>query len=465
MKRIRRVTFFAAVLAAGMVAVGARSGAMPGNSTQDYAFHAPLKLAAGAPLQRLLLPADVLIRLQSSTYNDVRVFNAEGQSVPMALAPVAQIQTETHQVSVTAYPIVGGSTPVDISRMSLRIEEQGGKRMVQIESLGAPNVATTRSIAGALLDVRAISAPVVALVLDVDLPVAQPIAFDIQASRDLKNWTPLTDTVLYRASESDDSSARLGTQKLSLAFNDLKDSYLRITWKNPLGEGAPTVRGATLTTSQSKNIPLRPSATLAAIALTNPYELSFVMPFTTPLAALQIKPQGPNVLIPVRLWGRNDHNQAWTPWVNTVLYNLVTSGKEQTNAAVEMQGAEYREIKIEADQKTAGFAVAPQISVQFEPTQVVFLASGTGPFTVATGLAGAVSGYLPLASLIPNYHSGQENALPQARVEINASAAPALAVAQAPSNAPATRSVVLWAVLLLGVAALGLMAWVLMKKA
>ncbi len=462
-------TSYGLLTAAALLATMRPAGAAPdANNAQSYLLRAPLALAADAPLQRVVLPAQALVQLQSTGYNDVRVFNAQGQAVPMALAQVAaQTQTQRQQISLTAYPIMGAAGTAGNEGVSLRIEEQQGKRVVQIDTTSAKAAAGSGKLVGVLLDARAISAPVVAMVLDADLPVAQPVTFDIQASKDLKNWRALADTVLYRAADADAAGSKLGTQSMQLAFSDLKDHYLRITWQDATGQAVPvTVRGATLSTSQSTSSNPRVSALIAAPALTSAHELSFVLPFATPLAALQIKPQGSNVLIPVRVWGRNDRTQAWAPLASSVLYNLVTNGKTQTSAAIELQGTQYRELKIEADKKTAGFATVPEVSALFEPTQIVFLASGGAPFSLAVGLADAVSAYLPLVSLMPGYQSGQENTLPLARADISANAVVASPVvaAQAASNAPPTRSLVLWGVLLLGVAVLGLMAWALMKQ-
>jgi Protein of unknown function (DUF3999) len=446
------------------------------NAPASYALRTPLTLSANAPLQRLVLPAAALVRLQTSSYSDVRVFNAQGQAVPMALAQVAaQTQTQRSQVTLPAYPIVGAAGTLGSEGVSLRIEEQGGKRVVQVDTATTKATKGNKNIVGVLLDARAISAPVVSMVLDVDLPAAQPITFEVQASKDLKNWRALADTVLYRAADAVNAAGStpgdLGTQRMQLAFSDIKDHYLRITWQGANDQAVPVaVRGATLATSQSSTNNPRTSASIATPALTSPHELSFALPFATPLAALKIKAQGANVLIPVRVLGRNDRSQPWTPLASTVLYNLTTNGKEQANAAVELQstagGAGYKEIKIEADKKTAGFAAAPEVSALFEPAQVVFLASGAAPFTLAVGLADAVSAYLPLASLMPGYQSGQENALPLARADASADAMAAVPTAAvATSSAPPTRSLVLWGVLLAGVALLGLMAWALMKQA
>jgi hypothetical protein len=447
--------------------------AVDANNIASYALRAPLAIEANASLHRLSLPADALVRLQTSGYGDVRVFDAKGQSVPLALALAEkQIQTQGRQVTLPAYPILGAAGTLSKEGVSLRIEEQQGKRVVQIDTGSTKSAANGTSMVGVLLDARAITDPVVAMELDVDLPIAQPVSFDVQASKDLRSWRSVADTVLYRPAEgiATSSSSDFGKQRMQLALNDVKDHYLRITWQGSAGQTASvTVRSAILTTSQSSMNP-RTSAVIATPALTNPHELSFSLPFATPLAALKIKPQGVNVLVPVRVWGRNDRSQPWTSLANTVLYNLVINGKEQSNSAVELLGerqyAAYREIKIEADKKTVGFTTAPEVSALFEPVQIVFLASGVAPFTLAVGLSEAASAYLPLVSLIPGYKNDQENTLPQARVVMNASASANTPVitAQSPSSSPQTRSLLLWGVLIAGVAALGLMAFVLIKQ-
>jgi Protein of unknown function (DUF3999) len=441
------------------------------NTAASYTLRLPLNVAANAALQRLILPAEALVRLQSNNYSDVRVFNSQGQSVPIALASVAaHMQTQQAQVTLQAYPIMGEKGVLSTfgsEGVSLRIEERQGTRVVQIDTAAskANAKAENKNIQGVLLDARAVLAPAVSIDLDVDLPVAQPITFNVQASKDLKNWRSLSDTVLYRAAESA-ASGELGSQRMSLSFSDLKDHYLRITWQGETAQSAPVlVRGATLTTSQSNSSKSRVSALIVTPALTSAHELSFALPFATPLAALKIKAPGANVLIPVRVLGRNDRNQAWTLLASTVLYNIVTNGTEQSSSAVELGGIAYKDIKIEADKKTAGFSAAPEVSALFEPTQVIFLASGSAPFTLAAGLSGAASAYLPLPSLMPGYQSGQENALPMASLNVPAHAlnAPAVA-AQNSVNTPPTRSLVLWVILLAGVVLLGLMAWSLMKQ-
>ena len=456
----------------------AASWAADAANAQSYALRIPVLAAPDASLQRLVLPASAMVKLQTTGYNDIRIFNAQGQAVPMALTALALArQADNQEVVLKASPILGASNALDgssggvssLEGLSLRIEEQQGKRVVQINTAnaGATGIKPAQTVFGALLDARAISTPVVAMALDVDLPNAQPITFRVQASKDLKVWRPLADTVLYRA-DGAAGSADLGSAKLELNFADIKDCYLRITWSDAAGQLAPvTLRGATLTTSRATSIKPRVTATmaLAESALTSPHELSFSLPFAAPVAALKIRPQGVNVLIPVRVLGRNASGQAWTYLGSTVLYNMMVAGKLQSSGALELPGTSFREMKIEADKKTPGFSGLPEIMLEFGSVQVVFLTSGPGPFTLAVGLANAASAYLPIQSLMPGYQNAQENTLPLARTDEAAAVATGVMVpAQITSDRPSTRSLVLWGVLLAGALVLGLMAWTLLRQ-
>lgn len=469
----------AAWLAAAAWAVPgvAAQAAQDGNSPADYAIRIPVTLAAEAPLQRVVLPAEVLVRLQSPGYADLRLFNGAGQPVPMALAGVTADRAPEESVALPAYPILGAAGSPGIEGLSLRIEERQGQRVVQIDTPGTPSrvdAGTAQAaVRGALIDARAVQRPVTRMALDADLPAGQPVTFTVQASTDLKTWRPLAETVLYRADAAPQPAApgRLGTEQIDLQRTSLKDHYLRVTW----GDAAVTLRGATLATAPAQAPRERVSASLAAPALgKSPRELVFALPFATPLAALQITPQGNGpVLVPVRVLGRNHREQPWRPLASAVVYKMPMAGREQSSAPVELGGVSVRELKIEADPKTPGFSAAPQMALQFEPAQLVFLASGPGPFTLAAGLpagAAAAPAFLPLPSLVPGYQNGQEATLPRAQADVaraaitGGAAAGGPVVAAATSDGFSTRSAVLWGVLLAGVVALAAMAWLLVRQ-
>ena len=517
----RPALLLAVALALPLTALSALSSSSFGDGAVDqpqaYALRLPLTLAPGASLQRLALPAQVLVNLQTPNYSDLRIFNAQGQPVAMALARAEPSLATRQQRTLMAYPVLGPATAAGLDGLSLRIEERQGQRVVQINTgsgastdgtnaasvngngngngnangsnnAASPATPAPAQLLGALLDARAVSEPLVALALQADLPEAQPVTFTVQASRDLSHWRPLGQTVLFRA-----GAAHLGESDMALDFADIKDCYLRITWTGAAGQPVQAaVRGATLTTS-SRSVSSPPvEAALAPPALTDAHTLSFSLPFATPLTALRITPPGGDVLIPLRVLGRNERSQPWTPLASSVLFRLQTAGGVQTSGPVALPGLAFRELQLQADAKTPGFGAPPAISLQFEPVQIVFLASGGGPFVLAAGRAGTAGAYLPMASLIPDYRSGQENTLPLAQADLagqpgTAGASGAAGVPDQPDQpgvgtapgqsaplvvaAPGTgdglplRSWVLWGVLLLGVLALALMAGVLFRQA
>lgn len=476
-------------------AADAASDAAGASHPDAYALRLPLRLAPDASLQRLALPAQVLVNLQAPGYGDIRIFNAQGQAVAMALARAAPRVDSRQQLTLTAYPVLGPATAAGLEGLSLRIEERQGQRVVQINTGNASNTsdasnasnanspssannaastAASPQLLGALLDARAVSRPLVALALQADLPEAQPVTFSVQASRDLNHWRPLGQTVLFRA-----GAARLGETEMALDFADIKDHYLRITWTGAAGQPVDaSVRGATLTTSSRSASGPPVEAALAPPALTDANSLNFSLPFATPLAALRIMPPGSDVLIPLRVLGRNERSQPWTLLASSVLYRLQTAGGVHTSAPVALPGTAFRELKIEADAKTPGFSAPPEITLQFEPVQIVFVASGTAPFVLAAGRSGMPAAYLPMVSLIPGYRAGQENTLPLAQADLAGGsgaagtgtsaapgqAAPLVVAAPGAGNVLPLRSLVLWAVLLLGVLALALMAGVLLRQ-
>jgi len=463
----------AGLAAALCLCAGVARAAADAGSPAAYAIRIPVSLVAEAPLQRIVLPAEVMVRLQSPAYADLRLFNGAGQPVPMALAGVAAAGAQEESVVLPAYPILGAAGPAGLEGLSLRIEERQGQRVVQVDAVGTAGPAGAQAVRGALLDARGLRQPVARMALDADLPAGQPVSFTVQASQDLKHWRPLAETVLYRAdapaaapaAAASAAPGRLGHEQMDLRLAELGGHYLRVTW----GDATVTLRGATLVTARGGGARERVSASMAAPAPGDPHALVLALPFATPLAALKITPQGSNVLTPVRVLGRHDRSQPWSPLASAVVYRMAGgAGGERSSGPIELGGASVRELRIEADPKTPGFSAAPEMALQFEPVQLVFLASGQGPFTLAAGLSGATAAtaaFLPLASLVPGYRPAQENTLPLAQAEVaRADIAGALVVATPAGEGMPARSWVLWGVLLAGVGALALMAWLLLRQ-
>ncbi len=449
------------------------ASAQSASGADTYRYQSSIIPAPHAGLQRLPLPAYVLTKLQSKQYADIKIINAQGVSVPMALSAISNTPTAASAnstITVQAMPIMGLPNSEASPSFNLRIEDHDGRRAVEVRTPSTQTPAPTQKIVGYLLDTRRITDPIQTLALAIDLPASRPVSVRVHASSDLKDWVQLADTVLYRFDAQSEQT------QMTLAGQSVKGQYLRITWADATEDTAPSasirIHSAKLTLQSAQQGVARLVQSISLPPLKNPHDISFTLPFATPIAALQIQPTSTNSLIPVRILGRNAAAQPapWTPITSSVVFNIQSAQGVQTNPALEWQGAQWDELKIEADQKTAGFTQAPRINVAFHPVQIVFLASGDPPFQLLYGLKSAQpTNRLPLESLIPGYKANQEMTLPLAQLVAAPSSEELTSpVAAPPPNTPNnpkdTRTWILWAVLTLAVLALASMAYVLMRK-
>jgi hypothetical protein len=469
--RASSMTVRSLALAALLAVVAPAALAAPAvDAPERYAAHWPLQLPADARLIRLALPAEVLTQAQTADLRDLRIFNAAGQPVPLALD---RFSPETRASAPTAAPMVLPALPIlgqpqsgnASAGVGLRIEESTTGRVVRLD-LPPAGAAREDAPVGALVDTRAQQAALQGIELDATWPAARPFTFHLHASANLRDWQPLGDVTVYRSGADDDTVTT--PARVDLAAVSLHTRYLRITWDAAeLSQPSPQV-------VQVRAVRLLPVAAVAAperiavpLALPDagrdPRVIEWRLPFATPVVALDIRADGPATLVPVRVLVRQQREQPWTPLARHVVFSLTQDGRTQHSPALELGQAAWREWRIEADAASPGFAAAPQVTAWLAPAQLVFMASGQPPFTLAVGRADAPAASLPLASVIPGYEPGAQNRLPAAALTAHPDSATAIPTA-APGAQSDRRQWALWTILLASVFLLGGMAWVLLRQ-
>ena len=448
------------------------------DAPERYAARWPLQLPADASLVRLPLSAEALTKAQTADLRDLRVFNAAGQPVPLALDRYG-IETRaaapaSMPITLPALPILGEPQPGS-GGMALVIEENAGGRVARLDlppASSAPEKAASAPLAGALIDSRAQTAALEAIELDATWPAARPFSFRLHVSADLRNWQPLGEVTAYRGGGGDDDAVT-APARVELAGVKLEGRYLRITWDAApsAASGAVQVRAVHLLPVAAESAPARLAVPLALPkAGRDPRVLEWRLPFATPVVALDIRAEGPATLTPVRVLVRQQREEPWTPLARHVLFNLTQDGRTQHSPALELAqtrgqtGGAWREWRIEADASSPGFPAPPQVTAWLAPAQLVFVASGQPPYTLAIGRADAPAVSLPLSSLIPGYEPGAQARLPAATLIAGPADTAFPITATAPGAQHDPRHWTLWAVLLAAVLALGGMAWVLIRQ-
>jgi len=196
-------------------------------------------------------------------------------------------------------------------------------------------------------------------------------------------------------------------------------------------------------------------------------EYTWQLPMGLNLERVRIALTQANSLAPATLYGRRESSLPWQPLGNGLLYRLTQNGQDVQQNELQLPGQTVQQLRLVVDERGGGLgAEAPSLEFAVRGTQLVFLARGAGPYTLALGNPTASAANLPLATLIPDYSAQRLKQLGQAKVEgaaqlASATVAPAAAVA---AGGPDWKKIGLWAVLLLGVLALAGMAFSMLRK-
>lgn len=130
---------------------------------------------------------------------------------------------------------------------------------------------------------------------------------------------------------------------------------------------------------------------------------------------MRVELKQPNTLAPVTLSGRSEVKQTWQPLSNGLLYRLSQNGKEVVQDELQLPGQAVAQLRLQVDERGGGLGVeAPVLRVAVRATQLVFLARGEPPFTLALGNVSVKGANLPLSTLIPDYRDERLKTLGQA---------------------------------------------------
>ena len=421
----------------------------------DFTHRVPLSVSGNGPWYRLELPLAVQLNARQADLSDVRVFNAAGEPQAYALSRQSSQRTESRNVAdVKWFPLYAADTQETLPGVVMKTTSEGTLVEIKPSSAAKPGKQVLR---GWVLDASAIKAPLQQLSLDWSREQEGFQRFSIEASDDLQRWEPWGEGQVARLSFADE---RVEQHDVSLPGRPAR--YLRLVWK---GQAAPLLTSAKLVSATRSSLPM-PLVWSQPVAGTRlkAGEYSWQLPTGLSVERLRIELKQPNTLAPVTLSGRSDAKQTWQPLSNGLLYRLTQNGQDVVQDELQLPGQVVTELKLQVDERGGGLgADAPALGFAVRATQLVFLARGEPPFSLALGNASVKAANLPLSTLIPDYSAERLDRLGQAKVAGEMTVASPTVVA-AVDDGPNWKKLGLWAVLLLGVAALGAMAYSLLRK-
>jgi len=181
-----------------------------------------------------------------------------------------------------------------------------------------------------------------------------------------------------------------------------------------------------------------------------------------------------NTVVQVELFSRARNDAPWRPVTRGTAYRLRRDGAEVSSPDFAMSENADRYWLLRVDQKGGGLGTGePKLLLGWVPNEIVWVARGNPPFTLAYGSRDAKPSAYTIESLIPGYRRDADLDAKLASTEQSSAASVKAVEADAPAVLGGQRALeeridvkrwTLWAALVLGVALLGWMAWRLLKQ-
>lgn len=425
-----------------------------------YAHHASITAEGPGPYFHLPLTMEVYQGSLSPNLRDLRVFNAAGEMVSHALTLKADIpQPKVVHTQLKGFPLYSDET-TENGGFSIRREKNG--ELVSVEPAKAT---VTQKLTGVILDASRIDAPLVALDIALD-DYHQPFQhFRVEASDDLKQWHGVQDWATIAVLEQEGSRIE---QRL-VELPSIRARYLRLTWLDP-----QEIPALPMVTATSSSTPRQSQPEILWTDAISPVrnakgEYLYRLDGMLPVERVRFILPQLNTLAPAQVFVRGNDKQPWRRVASTVLYRLAAQGGESLSPDIDLGGGTITELQLRLDRRAGGLGdKPPQLRIAIKPQQLVFLARGDGPFTLAWGLAKDINSSLPLTTLVPAYR--YQNGLPGDAASLGADEKKPASIrakndaATEPIDPAIVHKWILWGVLVTGAVLLLLMAIKLMRS-
>lgn len=425
-------------------------------SKNDYASGIVVESANTQPMIEALLPDEVYRGVTRADLTDLRVFNADGIPVPHAFcaSPQSLFPPVTEQ-SLQVF-VLRGRDQLYTGSSRVNVETSAGTRVeVQESSPPAPEVVTGRIH---IIDARD-ARPLRAIRFDWRSPDdVSEVKVRIEASDDLDRWqtvVPASTLLLARQ-----NGQELRRERIQLPLREY--GYLRV---QRIDNGPPLIINSVTAevVGEAEEIePLWFNATRVQSAEAD--VLAFDAEHVAPVTYARVRLQQENSMASIALQSRADEQSPWRDRWRGESYVIVsdTVRRESPPARFQPTSDRYWRVQILQD---ARFHQDSSLELGYRPARLRFLAQGPGPFTVAFGSRRAELAQPAACDGLLADVSGadRERMIEQGYLGQLVSLGGADALKIPPKKTP-VKVVVLWAVLVVGVAGLVGMALSLLKR-
>jgi hypothetical protein len=417
-------------------------------SPADFAFGMPVATAADAAAYRAALPLGVYQDMVREDLADIRVFNARGEVVPYAL--IRPSARTLPRGPGTALPLFALRDDSPAAADAVRVTIDSPTAAFKLQTQGA--IAATGAIKQYILDGRPLGVPVAALQLAWPDEAADFTGrLRVDASDDFAVWRTLAEAAPIANLHA--NGRQLVNNRVELAASRAK--YWRLSW---IGKSAPFVLTSVVAEPADSRIEVeRSTLEVAGSVRGAPGEYQFDVGARLPIERINLGLPEINTVVAMELLSRRHPQDPWRHVAGRQFYRINTADGELRNEPIDIATDSDRYWLARTVDHSGTSAANPlRLQVHWTPSDVEFLARGSGPFMVAYGSASAPAAETDLSSM------------PAAVTVMHATLGARQALGGPARLAPPAaefpwKRVLLWAVLAIGVCLLAWMAYRLSK--
>ncbi len=430
-------------------------------SRTDFAYGMELTFNGSGAIYGLTLSDKIYQGCTRADLGDLRVFN-KSSIVPHLVRPQRSEQQQQVPISLPFFPLMGhhsgASTP------DLRIATNARGVIIdfhQKESTAASPVTAYIVDLSSLEEKKKIDWLEFAW-------IGQSEQFStrvrIDTSDDLNSWFPLVHSASLAQLSFNNHQLLRNRILLSKVLNKNSRKYLRLSW--PSGKKGVTLSSLLGGYGSTKQEHPRIVHTPVGVAVANSKSDTLSYHYTSdgfyPVDQLSVRFPQPNSLARVTLSSRAEEDIPWQRRATQLAYQLTVDGVILDSKVRHISPTNHRFWRLEMESGVLD-EVIPTLELGWLPGQLVFLAQGEAPFTLAYGRAGLKGQRFQvnemLAAIDPDEKKGLlQSALAGEEIELGGS------IQRKPITELPWKVWLLWAGLVLGVLVIGSMIRQLYKE-
>jgi hypothetical protein len=428
-------------------------------AAQEFAYGLLLDTQGDGAIYSLVVPDDVYRHTQRADLGDVRVLNASGEAVPHVLREAFENESDLRtQEDVPFFPLVGDAEGPKGTDLAVNVKRRADGMIISIETDNAA-VSGKKGIGSYILDLSGLKTEIGKLCFTWNSGELPFTTVRLLQSDDLIHWRSLVDSATLADLEY--NGHRVAQKDIVLPFKPLK--YLKMTGDK--GQKPPDLQKVTALPEKLAMRQQRRWFSLGS-GLVGHERVRTVIDYTSefhlPVNGARVRFPEVNSMIRASVQSRPDGKSPWVSRCSAVFYSLKMGSAGMDNDICLFGRTNDRQWRLEIIEDGAGLEKndrAPSLELGWNAAEILFVARGPAPFTLAYGsglIAGnpgqsatgmilqAVSGKHPEQLVRP--------AVLGKKIELGGKSA-----LEAPPPPLPWKQWILWAVLLVGIGLLALM--------